>query len=207
MSQLDRIKFKLNILKIQDSNYLLFGAAHHRYQLNPPLSMDTIRRFEALHDIKLPTGYVEFLSKIGNGGAGPFYGLEPLENGLFTDLDSKNPDLLLNLHAEFPHTEAWNIDMPPESEDDALYDQQIEDYYQTYYDPHHMNGALAICNYGCAVSIHLIVQGKEYGHIWTDDRSGNAGIYPSKELGNDRRVTFLDWYERWLDRYLENKDI
>ncbi|WP_286375979.1 hypothetical protein [Acinetobacter sp. R933-2] len=38
--------------------------------------------------------------------------------------------------------------------------------------------------------------------MWTDDRANDGGIYPSQELGNRERITFLNWYERWLDQSL-----
>jgi hypothetical protein len=66
-----------------------------------------------------------------------------------------------------------------------------------------MNGAIRICNYGCAIRLNLIVNGKEYNNVWTDDRANHEGIHPSYELGNTEKITFLDWYELWLDNSLK----
>ncbi|GEP90576.1 hypothetical protein SAMN05660909_02938 [Chitinophaga terrae (ex Kim and Jung 2007)] len=41
-----------------------------------------------------------------------------------------------------------------------------------------------------------------HGYIWSDDRGNDAGIYPSLELGNEKKLSFLDWYEYWLDSSL-----
>jgi hypothetical protein len=51
--------------------------------------------------------------------------------------------------------------------------------------------------------LNLVVNGQEYGNIWTDDRGSDGGIYPSMELGNKEKINFLDWYELWLDNSLE----
>jgi len=204
--QIERIKNKIAKLKSLDKDYTLFGSETHKYQLNPTLSRDKIRQFELTHNVTLPKEYVGFLTNIGNGGMGPFYGLEPFENALFVDLDYKNPKFLLNPGKPFPHTEPWNLEFEPTvdfDENEEEYDRQRADFENTYYDEEHMNGAIAICNYGCAISLNLIVNGQEYGNIWTDDRGNDGGIYPSQELGNKERITFLNWYEMWLDNSID----
>ena len=47
------------------------------------------------------------------------------------------------------------------------------------------------------------MNGQEKGNMWTDDRTNDAGLYPTIELGNKGKITFLDWYELWLDNSLE----
>jgi hypothetical protein len=193
--QLERIKNKIAQLKKLDRNYALFGSVKHKYQLNPTLSIDKIREFELTHNIFLPNGYANFLTHIGNGGAGPFYGLEPLENALFDDLDYKRPDSLLNPGKPFPHTKPWNLQfqsLVDEDENEEEYEKQLSGFQEKYYNNEHMNGVIAICNFGCAVSLNLVVNGQEYGNIWTDDRGSDNGIYPSQELGNKDGITFLD---------------
>jgi hypothetical protein len=205
MTQINRIKEKLNLLKKRDTALSIFGASKHKYLLNRPLSPGKIKSFEINNGIKLPAEYAQFLTQIGNGGAGPFYGLEPLENSLFQDLDYKRPDSLLNPSRPFLHTDAWNMNFEAtvdEDENEEAYNRQFEAFQEKYFDPQYMNGAIGICNFGCAVSLNLIVNGNEYGNIWTDDRSSDYGIHPSKELGNDDRITFLNWYETWLDNSL-----
>lgn len=150
----------------------------------------------------LPADYVAFLMQVGNGGAGPFYGLEPIQDTLYDDLYHKRPDALLNPGKPFLHTEPWNLEFQPSADYDENkdeYEEERKKFEEIYYEKEQMNGVLAICNFGCAVSLNLVVNGQEYGHIWTDDRGSENGIYPSDELGNKDRITFLDWYELWLD--------
>ncbi|RZL50652.1 MAG: SMI1/KNR4 family protein [Pedobacter sp.] len=198
--QLDRIKLKLGQLKEFDKKLTLFGSEKHKYNFGIPLTSEVIREFETRHNIKLPIEFVDFYTTFGNGGAGPFYGLEPLENVLFDDLDYKRKDNLLNPSKPFPHTKPWNVEFTStvsEDDDEEEYERQYFEFSKDL-----MNGALAICNYGCGISLNLVVNGEEFGHIWTDDRGNDGGIYPSTELGNKDKINFLDWYELWLDNSL-----
>jgi hypothetical protein len=204
--QLSRIKEKIEQLKQLDKGYRVFGSQKHRYKINPTIPLDKIRQFEATHKITLPNDYIEFLTEIGNGGVGPFYGLEPIESALFDDLDYKRPEALLNPSRPFLHTEPWNWKFQQtvdedKSEDD--YEDERMKFEKKYFDKEQMNGVLAICNYGCAVSLNLVVNGQEHGNIWTDDRGSDNGIYPSHELGNKDKITFLNWYELWLDNSIK----
>lgn len=202
-NQLDNIKNKLEQLRQLDTNFEVFGSEKHRYMLNPIVQIDTIKQFETKHKITLPSEYVAFLTILGNGGAGPFYGLEPLENTLFDDLDYLHNDSLLDPSKPFLHTEAWNMEFEPtvsEDENQEENDRQYEEFTDLYFDIEQINGVIAICNYGCGISLNLVVNGQEYGNIWTDDRGNEGGIYPTVQLGEKGRIHFLDWYELWLDK-------
>lgn len=169
--------------------------------LNAVMTEQSLGEFELEHHIKLPEGYRDFLKYMGNGGAGPYYGLEPLGNGLFMDLDYKDRSGKINPSLEFGFTDAWNL--PISKYEDTITDEEyellIQKREQEYFDPKWTNGLLRICNFGCGVSINLVVNGPEYGHIWVDDRCNDGGVYPDHYFGNKERLGFLDWYELWLD--------
>ena len=55
-----------------------FGAEHHRFELGPRLPEVVVAEFEDRHEVELPPEYRRFLIELGNGGAGPGYGLTPL---------------------------------------------------------------------------------------------------------------------------------
>lgn len=196
--QLNRISDKIGQLKKLDKNFTLFGSQKHRYKLNPTISLDKIHQFEQTYNVKLPIEYLEFVTTLGNGGIGPYYGLEPFENCLFDDLDDKRTDSLLNPSKPFLHTEPWNLKFST-----TIDEEEYSKFEEQYFDKEQMNGVIAICNFGCAVSLNLVVNGQEYGNIWTDDRGSDNGIYPSYELGNKEKVGFLDWYELWLNNSLK----
>jgi hypothetical protein len=204
--QLNRIAEKLKQLKELDKQFQLFGSYKHKYILNPPLPLEKIQAFEESNGVILPKEYVAFITTLGNGGVGPYYGLEPFENCLFDDLDYKRIDSLLNPSKPFLLTEAWNLEFNPtvdHEENEAQYDKEFSSYEETCYSKELMNGAIALCNFGCGINLYLIVNGLEYGYIWTDDRCNSNGIYPSIDLGNEDRLTFLNWYELWLDQSIE----
>ena len=53
-----------------------------------------------------------------------------------------------------------------EVENEEEYENQYEVFSETYFDSKHVNGLIAICNYGCGISLNLVVNGQEYGNIW-----------------------------------------
>lgn len=87
---LARIQAKITALKEKDPDLNLFGSESHAYKLNQPLSNQTLTEFENEHQITLPQDYRAFLEQIGNGGMGPYYGLETLADGLCASLDYKD---------------------------------------------------------------------------------------------------------------------
>lgn len=50
--------------------------------MNAPLPAADVEDFEARNGIRLPSAYRAFVTTIGNGGAGPYHGLEPLDVGV-----------------------------------------------------------------------------------------------------------------------------
>src|SRR5690348_6488288 len=78
-SMLDRgtVLLRLADLDRRDPRRKVFGAGAHQYKLNPPLPVSVVEAFEGTHGISLPEDYRLFLTEIGNGGAGPCYGVLP----------------------------------------------------------------------------------------------------------------------------------
>jgi hypothetical protein len=141
----------LRRLQAADSSFRVFGSKEHRYQLGPTLSERELAVFESANRVRLPDDYRRFLSMVGNGGAGPFYGLEPL--GTFgRDLSRPFP---------FPFATATDglTDDDPERSGDR-------DEYP---------GILEFCHQGCAIYSYLVVNGPTYGTVW----DGREDFYPT----------------------------
>lgn len=79
---LDVIRAKLARLRERDPRHDIFGSKQHGYALGTCLSEDQIRSLEEGYSIHIPESYRQFLLHVGNGGAGPGYGLLALEESL-----------------------------------------------------------------------------------------------------------------------------
>lgn len=214
--QIENIKTKLEQLRQLDKDLRLFGASTHQYKINPTLSLEHIRAFETAHKVELPRGYVAFLTRLGDGGAGPFYGVQTLEESRshYYDNSPQAEHVYFDLSQPFPHTEPWNvaeelaelyeqIEEANEQGDEELEEKLFDKKWELIGGEEHDYGRLQTTNYGCGLTISLIVNGSEKGTMWTDDRTNDGGLYPTTELGNKEKITFLDWYELWLDQSLE----
>lgn len=192
-------------LRDADRNFIVFGASSHRYDFEPRLPEPQLRAWEREHGIELPAEYRAFLTELGNGGAGPFYGVFPLGmwDGSGEPLESWVDG---DLRAPFPHREAWNLapsrlEPPEDFESDEEEDAWNEALDAEYYAPSLLDGAFWICHHGCALRTALVVTGPERGNVWFDGRPDRSGIVPHTDAGA-RHLSFGDWYLDWLERSL-----
>lgn len=210
--QIKRIKDKISQLEDLDQDLEVFGADTHEYTLNPVLGEKEVSKFEQEHKVTLPKDYVAFITQIGNGGVGPFYGLQTLAEASINEeemLVMGNSTSAL-LQKPFPHTTTWNPLEQLGALDDKIadaYDKGDEELEEELYEERleiiggeeHDYGRLNLCDYGCGITLFLVVTGEQKGIMWTDDRMNDGGLYPSIELENTASLSFLDWYELWLD--------
>ena len=71
-----------------DINCAMFGASTHQYVLNPPIRKSFVRGVEERYGFKLPEDYFYFITEVGDGGAGPDYGITPFVEFLEKGKDS-----------------------------------------------------------------------------------------------------------------------
>lgn len=180
------------------------------FELSPVIAEDRVREFEQSHSIRLPSEYRDFLVQIGNGGAGPYYGLFSLgtvDDGFAVRDWTVNDNLVGDPSKPFRFEEAWNdvSNMPSEDLHEEKYWRRMEDFERTYWGSELMNGAIPICHQGCALRIWLVVTGPGSGEVWDDRRSEYEGIRPVR-LADGSRATFGAWYDEWLQRCLAATD-
>ncbi|MGH3209891.1 MAG: SMI1/KNR4 family protein [Trebonia sp.] len=167
---------RLEFLRRTDPGFTWFGSSAHRYSLNQPLTAPEVTAFETRHGVSLPEDYRAFLLEVGDGGAGPFYGLFRLDR---SDLSGWNDSDLLPgfLAGTFPHTRPWN------ELDDEVQDEHV--------DPTPILGSLNLSHQGCGYMVRLVLNGPQRGTLWQDGRSSDMGITPFAP-------DFPTWYLRWL---------
>ena len=194
----EELKFKLK--RLQKRRPDVFGALGHRFELAEPAGEGALAEFEREHQIVLPEDYRWFLSEIGNGGAGPYYGvfaLGEMDDGHGMAAWKEDDGFVGRLRDPFPHTEAWNdVTGQPDEEDyepDSLeYEAAFNAFDERYFSPRNVDGAFPICHLGCALRIWLVVTGPERGRLWLDKRPDYEGLTPL-------RSDFLSWYTAWVD--------
>jgi len=181
-----------------DAAGTVFGAIQHRWQLAPPLSEEAVGAFEAAHGVSLPADYRAFLLAVGDGGAGPYYGLSPLapleretmpshhvvakdeEGRVLAEAGTGPrpvPDVVSSTARPFPLTGEWRLadGRAPVERGASVYD-----------------GCVHLCEQGCGYFDFLVVHGEAAGQVWSDYTAGDGPITKAHD-------TFLDWYERWLE--------
>ena len=133
-----------------------------------------MRAFESAHRVSLPAEYRDFLLRVGNGGAGPKYGVYPLGT-----CDGKPlPEHVLSaLSKKFDPCKAE--DWEPRSR------------------AHIMKGAMIVATEGCARWFWLVVSGPNAGEVWFDARAD--GHAPEQLLDDAAEpLTFRRWFDAWL---------
>jgi hypothetical protein len=158
----------------------MFGADAHHFRLGPPLPEETVAAFERAHGVTLPPDYRAFTTRLGHGGpggspgAGPFYGVEALDDWTLGLRRIPGSDTLATPFAAVPGMDDpgfWRRDGEP------------------------FTGTLTISHQGCAHYALLVVTGPARGRV---TRYSDAATGPTFTDDPD----FLAWYERWLDAVL-----
>jgi hypothetical protein len=198
---LDRIARKLALLRDRDPAYLTWGSEYHRYRHNPPLLPDERARFEAAEGCRLPEAYAAYLTRIGNGGRGPWRWMDRVEvsgAAWLTSWRLGNGGVDADrLARPFPHRRHWNP-KPPGPRSKRLAE---------YHDNRRIDGTVIVGEAADAslvrANVLLVVAGPERGHVWSDLRNYGKGIKPVFRRGP---LSFLAWLEDGIDRELGKMD-
>ena len=146
-----------------------FGSGWHHFAANPPSSREDIARFENQWAILLPDDFKYFLTTEGNGAAGPYYGISPLQDWSQPWEESRFSSIFLS--QSFEPTAAREAGLCP--------------------------GAIRICNAGCEHYILLIVSGQHAGQVWHDAASDGLGAFPLL-APSGIPLSFTTWVEHWI---------
>lgn len=181
MDFIEEVRIWLEKAKAADPELKVFGASSHKYEFNAPADISEVRAFEQKHGIKLPENYVRVLTELGNGGAGPDYGLYPVEklgNGCTDRIVTNTTFLDASLTPEIWKQVMRGMNMV-ESDAEA-YDKLLEQV---------VANAVVIGTQGCTYDTILMCGGSENGKIvyidWNMDED-----YPP----HFTHMTFDEWY-------------
>ena len=208
LSQVERIKIKLNLAKNTDSFFEVFGADSHRYRLDSPIDIKEVETFEKKYNISLPDGYKVFLTQIGNGGnerttvvgnsgAGPDYGIFKLGHKYHfcmgypanTTSEYLMKEPFFDTKTTKEDWEKISENMPEDISDDE-YDKEFKRVYA---------GTFTIGFSGCSGFLGIMLTGEDTGRV----------VHMCDELEYcpqfAKEANFLDWYENWLDSIIWRK--
>jgi hypothetical protein len=193
-TQLDVIKNKLNQAKRKDTDFSEFGASSHQYRVNEKLSAKKLADWQTHNQVTLPEPFAQFLTKVGNGGAGPYYGIYSIEKAAsYTDRQALLAKSVLHPGMA---KEEWNHLTEPLTKDEDIPDTEYDDACNKV-----LGGMLCIGTQGCECDMYLVLEGKHRGRIvYTSE------FYPDHPFFFVYEDSFLDWYERWLDEIILDYD-
>lgn len=178
-----RILKLLEQARAKDPDFARFGAYSHQYKLAAPAGEEAIRKFEEQQGVRLPEEYRDFLTFIGNGGAGPYYGLYGLK-ALKDDLsDSRGLRRCRSLEEPVIYPKM------SEEEWDRIVNLESRRKGENVY-PY--TGVLPIGTQGCTLMTGLMLTGPYRGQVVYYDNDFCGPPFFVREKG------FLSWYERWL---------
>lgn len=168
-----------------DSKREVFGAKKHQYSLNPVISINKIREYEKEHNFKLPEEYVFFLTKVGNGGTGPHYGIYSFEEMINNTSIWGNPWEKAWIDENLT-IEQWNEKMNflDDCNDDDLCENEMSKLF---------NGFIIIGTQGCTYDTLLLCNGSEKGKIVYIDWNLEWDYIPRLI-----KLNFLHWYENFF---------
>lgn len=183
--QIERILDKLR--QVREASKPSFGSEKHRFRLGERVSAESIRVFEDQHSVHLPEDYREFLILAGGSGAGPYYGILPLDkwddatggrNSLPGDFLARPCPLTPIAEPKLSAKNESGIDQR-----DGL-----------------LQGSIALVSQGCSYYAILIVSGLARGRVAYISQDDPETVYFPEDSN------FLSWYERWLDEILAGYD-
>lgn len=215
MDKIQKLQEKFHQLVSLDKHGDILGCDVHRYKLNSCISEAKLQAFEQKYKITLPKDYRNFLLLMGNGGAGPGYGLFGIgyKSEMTRILKQEGEDFLCQF---FPGEDFLD-------EDDDDFEDEDEDFEDDEIDSENylIQGTITIAHYGSGLYAQLVLTGNQRGNVWISDRANaNDGeIYPASpnfccmfhgegedddcESEDELRVlSFYEWYEDWLNRSL-----
>ncbi len=208
MFRREEVKRILEQARRIDPRLEMFGASNHQYRLGLPVDLTFVRSIEEEYHFQFPEDYVQFITEVGDGGAGPGYGLYPF--GYYsTEAESTKETKIREIYLHGLGRELQLLPVDPEwlenfciSKED--YKKNPEKYFQgsrgsfnwhndVLYGPY---GFFHLGTYGCWRDFGLITAGERRGQVFIHDTEGAFELEAS---------SFQAFYQDWLDFILDTE--
>ena len=177
-----------------DRNHELSGALKHQYRLNPPLDAAVVRLAEETYHFTFPEDYFQFVTRVGDGGAGPGYGIMSFRDSLMS-----------GARGDFREAYRRSLETPfmprPMTPEEAESSSFAMDAYERA--PHKLfifekedgavcgtDGFFILGTHGCQWDFGLIVSGGRKGQVFSTDNEGGY-LFEAR--------SFHEFYQEWLD--------
>ena len=231
MFDISKIRAVLDEASKWDMDYQAFGTEVHLHLLHQPLPLAELETWEEQEGVSLPEDYKTYLTCLGNGGAGPDYGLPP-----FLSPDSEflrcpcvysrdQEEAYRDMICKYRHwatTDEWELYLEyfPDSpgRDDAQWQEtnkkkwsrQLEKCVKReIWNPMLHNGQMYLANAGCTADLYLILNGSHRGFVHCCDLDSAYGLpadfpkYCKKEFMQDFAAYYMEYVDKTED-FLRN---
>lgn len=174
-----------------DPDCQVFGASKHRYRLNPVLSISDVSAYEAKYHVRLPSQYRFFITHVGNGGAGPDYGIAPL-NLMRPYQGTMDPPFISSRLT----LEQWDEKLQPVEDDDCpddVFDAMEEAL---------MQGVYELGSKGCTYENITVTNGEDENRVFYINFDWDA-----EQMPYDTGMDFLTWYESFFQEIIAGNQV
>lgn len=199
MFQKKEVERILGQTKRMDPAFEMFGVSRHKYELNPPIDPAFVREVEELYHFRLPEDYVQFITEVGDGGAGPDYGIGPFR---FFLQKAESPGA-----EKFREAYRCSLAKPfllrPMESDELEYFAFSEDAYKKSPEKYFVetgesdenslcdtDGYYVLGTHGCQWNFGLVISGTRRGQVFDTDNEGGYRFVAD---------SFHEFYQNWLD--------
>jgi hypothetical protein len=209
VTTLDRIEASFVSLRTwaEYGKPLPFIDEGHDFVIDEPMGEEELLKIEREYEVSLPSEYRSFVQRFGDTGTGPNL-FRRVREGLTAA--SRRP---------FPLAKPLLGCCSP-SHQELSNERQREDFGRLLKQWEAIpknDGALGICDYGCAIYGVLVLNGPYCGRVWIQqgdsayygpfggaealhDESAPASWTPTE---HPRDYSFFEWYESWLNARLK----
>lgn len=207
MFKREEIEQILDCARAVDKKYELFGADTHKYKLNPPIEASFVRTIEEKYGFILPEDYFQFITEVGDGGAGPDYGIQSFTELLTEGVDSYSKRYWEEYRYSLAKPFVPRPMVAEEVEEFAIatkeaYERNPAKYFICEEDLEtrfcDTDGFFTLGTHGCQWDFGLIITGEKRGQVFDTDNEGAYGFVAN---------SFTEFYQKWLNRLSDTEGL